>query len=85
MSELSHLRRLACETFSRELPKLYAERPEQWVAYHGDEIVGFGKRKYLLYEECNEKGFQDEDVVIFFIEPQPPEELYIGLGPYVEE
>jgi hypothetical protein len=33
-------------------------RSRQWVAYHGDERVGFGKTQTEVYQECFRRGLQ---------------------------
>jgi hypothetical protein len=37
----SDLAQQALRAFQRDLPDLWAERPEQWVAYRGDQQLGF--------------------------------------------
>jgi hypothetical protein len=63
----------AWQAFLRELPQLYAERPGQWVAYQGQRRLGFSEQKYLLYQQCFDQGLQQEEFVIFCIEPQETE------------
>lgn len=75
-------KKLAWKTFVRDLPKLYEERPEQFVAYHGDQILLFGKEKHLLYPQCNALGFDDEEFSIFYIAPL---EEFICLDPEVTD
>lgn len=35
--------------FERDLPCLWAERPGQWVAYQGDQLLDFAAHKHVLY------------------------------------
>src|SRR5262245_43882580 len=64
-TEKNDLKQQAWQAFLRDLPKLYAERPGQWVAYRGEQIITFGTRKHLLYQECASQGLEDEEFVIF--------------------
>ena len=73
-------KRQALRAFQRDLPELCAERPGQWVAYQGDQQLGFAGRKHELYQHCFQQGLEREEFVIFCIEPQETE---ITLGPVV--
>jgi hypothetical protein len=68
----------ALQAFERDLPRLWEERPGQWVAYQGERILGFGKQKHELYHQCFEQGLTRQDFVIFCIEAQLDEMV---LGP----
>lgn len=70
----------ALRAFERDLPGLWAERPGQWVAYQGEQQLGFATQKHLLYQQCFQRGLEEDDFVIFCIEPQETE---ITLGPVV--
>ena len=74
------LKQQALHTFERDLPQLWAERPGQWVAYQGDQCLGFARQKHELYQHCFQRGFARDEFVIFCIEPQ---ETDITLGPVV--
>lgn len=63
------LKELAWQTFQRDFPKLYAERPEQWVAYQGDRILGFNKQQHVLFQECLARGLRREEFFTFCIVP----------------
>ncbi len=71
-------RQQALCTFMRELPRLWTERPGQWVAYQGDKQLGFAPYKHELYQQCFQRGLRGEEFVVFCIEPQESE---ITLGP----
>jgi hypothetical protein len=60
----------AQEAFLRDLPELLGmrDRRRQWVAYHGDERVGFGKTKTDLYQDCLRQGLQRGEFVVRSIE-----------------
>jgi hypothetical protein len=63
-------RQQALQAFLQDLPQLFLQRPRQWVAYQGDRLLGFAEQKHLLYQQCSERGLQQEEFVIFCIEPQ---------------
>jgi hypothetical protein len=64
---------LAVATYRRDLPRLLEERPGQWVAYHGDQLVGFDKDQLPLVLECNRRGYRGEDYIVRCIEPELPD------------
>jgi hypothetical protein len=78
--QTADLKQRALQTFQRDLPQLYAQRPGQWVAYRGDQQVGFADQKHILYQQCFDQGLQRDEFVVFCIEPQETE---ITLGPVV--
>jgi hypothetical protein len=80
MSELDQLKQDSLQSFLRDLPSLYAERPGQWVAYRGNQRLGFANHKHVLYQQCFDQGLRTNEFVIFCIEPQETE---ITLGPVV--
>ena len=57
------------QAFLRDLPQLLHERPRQWVAYHGDEQLGFAKTRAELYQACLGQGLNREDFLVCSIEP----------------
>jgi hypothetical protein len=59
----------ALRAFERDLPRLWAERPEQWVAYQGERLLGFAKEQQVLYHQCFDQGLTPEEFVVFCIEP----------------
>jgi hypothetical protein len=61
--------------FRRDLPQLLRERYRQWVAYHGDERIGFSPSKRQLYQECLRRGLQPGTFVVRSIEPEVPREI----------
>ena len=50
--------------FRRDLPALLQRHRGSWVAYHGDERIGFGKTQTRLYEECFRRGLTRNDFVV---------------------
>lgn len=73
-------KQLSLQTFRHDLPRLWAERPGQWVAYQGDRQLGFAQQKHKLYQQCLQSGLAQEEFVVFCIEP---EETEMTLGPVV--
>jgi hypothetical protein len=72
----------ALRAFERDLPRLWAERPEQWVAYQGERLVGFARHQHELYQHCFEQGLTREEFVVFCIEAQQTE---MFLGPDIRD
>src|SRR5262245_29564114 len=60
----------AWEGFRRDLPRLLRERPGQWVAYHGDQLIGFAKTQLELHRERRRRGIDDDEFLVFCIEPE---------------
>jgi len=56
--------------FLRDLPRLIEERPRDWVAYHGDEQLGFAKTRTELFQECLRRGLKRDEFLVCSIEPQ---------------
>jgi hypothetical protein len=63
------LQRLSWETYQRELPTLLEERPGEWVAYRGDQRLGFGTTKTKLYQHWFSQGMTIDELFIACIEP----------------
>src|SRR5262249_3774918 len=59
--------------FRRDLPQLLKERDRQWVAYHGDECLGFNDSSTPLYQECGRRGYPAEEVLLECIYPEVEE------------
>lgn len=58
------------EAFWRELPVLLRSRNKgRWVAFHGDERVGFGASQAELYRACFRRGFRSNEVFVGRVEP----------------
>jgi hypothetical protein len=61
--------------FRRALPELMKRRLKQWVAYHGDECIGFATDSAILYKECYRRELNDLEFVVRRIMPDfPPDE-----------
>jgi hypothetical protein len=61
--------------FRRDLPELLKSHYRQWVAYHGENRVGFGRTQFELYDECYRRGLRDDEFVVRSIEPEMPDEI----------
>jgi hypothetical protein len=72
------LAREALRAFEKALPHLWAERPEEWVAFRGAEVRGFAAEQHELYHQCFAKGFTPDEFVVFCIEPLP-DEVVLGV------
>jgi hypothetical protein len=70
--QATDLGKRAVLAFRRDLPQLLKEKPGQWVAYHGDQRVGFARTAIELYKECARLGLPDDDFIVHPIEPLPP-------------
>ena len=46
----------ALRAFERDLPRLWEERPGQWVAYQGERLLEFAAHKHELYHQCFDQG-----------------------------
>jgi hypothetical protein len=67
---VSPLIQWADDAFRRDLPQLLSERPGQWVAYHGHQQIGFAATKQQLYQECLNRGLQQDEFLVLSIEPE---------------
>jgi hypothetical protein len=69
------------EAFRRDLRRLLQDRRlyRRWVAYHGDERVGFSPSKRQLYQECLRRGLRPDEFVVRCIQPEAPGEMEIPL------
>ena len=61
--------------FRRDLPELLRTHYRQWVAYHGDDRIRFGRTQFELYEECYRRGLHDDEFVVRSVEPEMPDEI----------
>lgn len=61
--------------FRRDLPDLMKTHFRHWVAYHGDERVGFGRTQFELYDLCRFRGLHEDEFVVRSIEPEMSDEI----------
>lgn len=54
------------DAFYRNLPELLKTHCRQWVAYHGDECIGFARTQTELHERCLRRGFKEDEFIVLF-------------------
>lgn len=54
------------EAYWRDLPELLrlASPRLRWVAYHGDQRIGFGQTETELYQICSRRGLRSDEVYV---------------------
>jgi hypothetical protein len=52
------------EAFRRNLPEMLKTRRGEWVAFHGEELVGFARTQTELVQECFRRGLTLDDFVV---------------------
>ncbi len=57
------------DAFRRDLPQLLKTHRGKWVAYHGDERLGFGKTQTELYQQGFRRGLTRNDFIVGIVEP----------------
>jgi hypothetical protein len=75
--EISPMIQRSMEAFRRDLPVLLQNKKRlgQWIAYHGDQQIGFGKKKTQLYQECLRRGLKLDEFVVMCVTPDLPDEI----------
>src|SRR5262249_17904305 len=63
----------AQDAFRRDLTRLLQTHFRQWVAYHGDELVGFAASQFELYAECRRRGYLENEFLVQCIVAEPEE------------
>ncbi|MCY2989909.1 MAG: DUF5678 domain-containing protein [Planctomycetota bacterium] len=69
------------DAFRRDLPELLETHRGQWVAYHGDERLGFGETETELYRRAFRRGLTRNDFIVGFVVPgafDPEEEIEVA-------
>ena len=69
------------EAFRRDLPELMKTHYRQWVVYHGDKRLGFGKSQTKLIKEYLAKGIPRDQFVVCSVEPEIPDEDEVEIFP----
>ncbi|GEM_PF-2441520 len=77
LAQIQDLQEQAESAFEKDLPQMWLERPGQWVAYRGDERLGFAAQKHTVYQQCLQRGFVNEEIAVFCIEAQETE-MFLG-------
>ena len=70
------------EAFRRDLPELLKSRDGWWVAYHGDEQIGFARSQRKLYQECLRRGLTDDQFLVCGILPDAADDSAELLTPW---
>jgi len=63
----------ALQASERDLPRLWEERQGQWVAYHGQRVMGFSPDKQELDQQCFQQELKRDEFVVFCIEAHATE------------
>jgi hypothetical protein len=63
----------ALEKHRRDLPELMKKHPDQWVAYHGETRLEFGRSKRKLYHKYLDRGLKVDEVIVLAVEPELPD------------
>jgi hypothetical protein len=73
----TELGKAAVRAFRRDLLAMLQERPGQWVAYFGDQRIGFAATEEELYRECVRRGLPESDYIIWPVEPAGPDVVFV--------
>jgi hypothetical protein len=65
----------ALDQHRRDLPELMKTHPYQWVAYHGEQRLEFGRSQQKLYRKYLDRGLSIDELVVFGVEPELPDEV----------
>jgi hypothetical protein len=57
------------DAFYRDLPELLKSHCGRWVAYHGDQCLGFARTQTELHLECLRRGLSEEEFTVEHISP----------------
>jgi hypothetical protein len=70
------------KAFLRDLPSLLRQkkRKGQWVVYHGDKRLRFGKSQAELDQMCVRRGLALTEVYVGRVAPHPPEPEEVDTG-----
>jgi hypothetical protein len=67
------------QAFEREAEGFVADHQGEWVGYHGDRRVGFGRTRAEVSQECLRQGLPEGEFWVFNIQPVTGEEA-LGMG-----
>ena len=65
----------ALDRHRRDLSELLKTHPKQWVAYHGDQRLEFGRTKHKLYWKYLDRGLSPDELIVLAVEPELPDDL----------
>jgi hypothetical protein len=55
------------DAFYRDLPELLKKHCRKWVAYHGDECLGFARTETELYERSLRNGLKMGQFAVMYV------------------
>lgn len=65
----------ALDKHRRDLPDLMKKHADQWVAYHGELLLEFGRSKRKLYRKYIDQGLSIHELVVLGVEAELPDEV----------
>ena len=68
-ASVSPILRRSFDAFYRNLPELLKTHCRQWVAFHGDECIGFARTQTELYQRCLRQGLKEDEFEVLLISP----------------
>lgn len=63
--------------FERDLPDLLKSHYRQWVAYHGEQCLGFARTETQLYQRCLRQNLREDEFVVRSVEPLMADDDYV--------
>jgi hypothetical protein len=58
------------DAFYRDLPEVLKKHYGQWVAYHGNECIGFARTQTELHQRCLRLGLNEDEFVVLYADRQ---------------
>jgi hypothetical protein len=65
----------ALDRHRRDLPELLKTHAKQWVAYHGEQRLEFGRSKRKLYHKYLDRGLRVGELMVLGVEPMLDDDL----------
>jgi hypothetical protein len=62
----SSLNAQSLAAFYRDLPELLKTHCRHWVAYQGDELMGFASTQTELFQRCLRRGLKEHEFLVLF-------------------
>lgn len=62
------------EAFRKDLPQLLRTHARKWVAYHGDERIGFARKGTELYDKCIRRGLKQDEFLVLLVRAETADE-----------
>lgn len=70
----------AWEAFQREAPLLIPGHAGEWVAYHGEQRVGFARTRAEAWQACLDQGLPEGEFWVLNVQPVLGEDVIGGCG-----